>query len=67
MKLILTTINQAKVAILETASDADTKRGERYISEACLERNLETGSFIDITDRNWNPEGRIYLLKEDDK
>lgn len=67
MKLILTTINQAKVAIVETATDADVKRGERYISEACLQRNLETGSFIDITDRNWNPEGRIYLFKEDDK
>ena len=64
MKLIITTIDQGKVAIVETDSEADTKRGERYISEDCLKVNLESGLFRDVTEHGWNPEGRLYLMRD---
>jgi len=65
MKLVLTTIGQGKVAIVESSSQADERKGERYISEACLKINLDKGNFVDISDRGANPEGRLFLLAED--
>ena len=65
MKLVLTTIGQGKVAIVESEDKADERRGERYISEACLKVNLEKGNFVDISERGCNPEGRFFLLAED--
>lgn len=64
MKLILTTIDQGKVAIVESATEADTKRGERYISEDCLKVNLKNGRFVDVSDKGWNPEGRLYMMRD---
>lgn len=64
-KLVLTTIYQGKVAVVESAERADEKRGERYISEACLSVNLKNGKFTDISHTNANPEGRLYMLTED--
>ena len=64
MKLIITTIDQGKVAIVETSSEADTKRGERYVSEDCLKVNLESGLFRDVSDKGWNAEGRLYLMRD---
>ena len=65
MKLVLTTIGQGKVAIVESADKADERKGERYISESCLKVNLERGNFVDISSRGANPEGRLFLLAED--
>lgn len=65
MKLVLTTIGQGKVAIVESASEASEHKGERYISEACLKVNLEKGNFVDISITGANPEGRLFLLAED--
>ena len=63
MKLILTTIANAKVAIVESNEPADEKRGERYVSEDCLQVNLRSGVFYDITDRGCNPEGRLFMMR----
>ena len=63
MKLILTTIANAKVAIVESAEPANEKRGERYISEDCLKVNIQSGEFYEITDRGWNPEGRLFMMQ----
>tara|TARA_B110000305_G_C19199666_1_gene520584 strand:- start:131 stop:331 length:201 start_codon:yes stop_codon:yes gene_type:complete len=65
MKLIITTISQAKVAIVETDSLADEKKGERYLSEDTLTANIENGNFTDITDTGANQEGRLYMLTSD--
>ena len=65
MKLVLTTIGQGKVAIVESAEQANEQRGERYISEACLNVNIKNGNFVDITSTGANPEGRLFLLAED--
>ncbi len=65
MKLVLTTISQGKVAILESSQEADKKKGEKYISEDCLKVNLESKRFIDFTDSGANPEGRLYVMSSD--
>lgn len=65
MKLVLTTIGQGKVAIVESSKKADEKKGERYIGEACLNINLENGNFVDVSNLGANPEGRLFLLAED--
>ena len=65
MKLVLTTIGQGKVAIVESEQKADEKKGEKYISESCLLANVESGNFVDISNRGANPEGRLFLLAED--
>jgi len=65
MRLILTTIDQAKVAIVESADKADMKRGEKYISEDCLNANLKSGLFHDYSDMGWNPEGRLFLMEDE--
>ena len=41
MRLVLTTIAQGKVAIVESDDKADERKGERYISECCLKVNLK--------------------------
>ena len=65
MKLVLTTIGQGKVAIVESAEKADKRKGEMYISHAVARYNVETGNFVDVSDKGWNPEGRLYVLAED--
>lgn len=65
MKLVITTIGQNKIAIVESEEKADEKKGERYISEDCLKANLNNGTFIDVSDRRINPEGRIFVFHED--
>ena len=67
MKLVLTTIGQGQVAIIETSGKADERRGERYISECCLNVNINNGTFTDISERGANPEGRLWILTEDIK
>jgi hypothetical protein len=65
MKLVLTTISQGKVAIIESTEEADKKKGEKYISEDCLNTNIESGNFQDLTHTGANPEGRIYVMTSD--
>lgn len=65
MKLVLTTISQGKVAIVESAEQADERKGERYISESCLKANLRNNSFTDVTHIGANPEGRLFVYTED--
>tara|TARA_B100002019_G_C20968897_1_gene450099 strand:+ start:244 stop:444 length:201 start_codon:yes stop_codon:yes gene_type:complete len=65
MKLVLTTIGQGKVAIVESAEKADERKGERYISEACLKVNLKSKAFTDVTHMGVNPEGRLFVYTED--
>jgi hypothetical protein len=65
MKLVLTTIGQDQVAIVESSQKADEKKGERYISESCLDVNIKSGNFIDVSSSGANPEGRLYVLAED--
>jgi hypothetical protein len=65
MKLVITTISQGQVAIVESEQKADEKKGERYISEDCLKANLNKGTFVDISERGINPEGRLFIFHED--
>jgi|13_taG_2_1085334.scaffolds.fasta_scaffold276054_1 hypothetical protein len=65
MKLVLTTIDQAKVAIVESSVKANEDKGERYVSEDFLKVNLEAGNFIDISEKECNPEGRLFIYTED--
>lgn len=65
MKLVLTTISQGKVAIVESSEKADERKGERYISECCLKVNLKNKNFTDVSDLGANPEGRMFVLTED--
>jgi len=65
MRLVLTTISQGKVAVVESETRADEKRGEHYISEDVLNINLTSGLFTDISHTRANPEGRLYMLTED--
>lgn len=67
MKLILTTIANAKVAIVESSQPANEKKGERYISEDCLKVNLKSGEFYDVSDRGWNPEGRLFMMQGEEE
>ena len=67
MKLILTTIANAKVAIVESSEPANEKKGERYISEDCLKVNVASGEFYDISDRGWNPEGRLFMMRGEEE
>ena len=65
MKLVLTTIGQGKVAIVESSEQADERRNERYISQSCLEANLENKNFTDVSSMGINPEGRMFILTDD--
>ena len=65
MKLVLTTIGQGQVAVVESDKLADERKGERYISEACLKVNTESGNFVVVSYTGANPEGRLFLLAED--
>lgn len=65
MKLVLTTIGQGKVAIVESNEKADERKGERYISEGCLKVNLKSNNFTDVSNLGINPEGRMFVLTED--
>ena len=65
MKLVITTIGQNQVAIVESSQKADEKKGERYISESCLNANIKSGNFVDVSSSGSNPEGRLYVLAKD--
>jgi len=64
-RYVLTTIGQGIVAMVETPSSEKPKRGEYLLSGSCVQKNLESGTFIDITSRVGGSEGRVYALASD--
>ena len=62
---VLTTIGNGIVAIIETDDEANRKRGEYTLSKSCVNRNVTTGKFIDITDRVTGSGGKVFALKQD--
>jgi len=62
---VLTTIGNGIVAIVETSSEADRKRGEFTLSRSCLSANVTSGQFIDVSDKVNGAEGKVYARKQD--
>ena len=62
---VLTTIGNGMVAIVETSDEAKRQRGEYTLSKSCVNRNVATGLFIDITDKALGAEGKVFALKQD--
>ena len=62
---VLTTIGNGIVAIIETTDEAKRKRGEYTLSKSCVEQNLTSGKFVDVTDRVKGCDGKVFALKED--
>ena len=62
---VLTTIGNGIVAIIETYDEASRKRGEYTLSKSCVNRNVTTGKFIDVTSKVKGAEGKVFALKQD--
>ena len=66
---LLTTIGATGiVALLQTEDEPTKKRGrdvEYRVSTTFVKRNVESGLFVDITDKVANTSGAVYALKSD--
>ena len=62
---VLTTIGNGMVAIVETSNEAKRQRGEYTLSKSCVNRNVATGLFVDITEQASGAEGKVFALKQD--
>lgn len=66
---LLTTIGSTGiVALLQTEAEPMKKRGkdrEYRVSTSFVKRNVESGLFVDITDKVTNTSGMVYALKSD--
>ena len=66
---LLTTIGATGiVALLQTEDEPMKKRGreiEYRVSSSFVKRNVESGLFVDITDKVANRAGAVYALKSD--
>ena len=62
---VLTTIGNGMVAIVETSNEAKRQRGEYTLSKSCVERNVTSGKFVDMTDIATGAEGKVFALKSD--
>jgi hypothetical protein len=66
---LLTTIGATGiVALLQTEDEPMKKRGksvEYRVSSSFVKKNVESGLFVDITDRVANTAGIVYALKSD--
>ena len=62
---VLTTIGNGMVAIVETDDKAKRQRGEYTLSKSCVERNVTSGKFVDITEQATGAEGKVFALKQD--
>ena len=62
---VLTTIGNGIVAIVETSDKAKRQRGEYTLSNACVNRNVTSGKFVDITAQANGAEGKVFALKTD--
>ena len=67
-RFLLTTIGDGIVALLQTDDEPVKKRGreiEYRVSTSFVKRNVESGLFVDITDKVANTAGMVYALKND--
>ena len=64
-RFVLTTIGKGIVAMLETPELEETKKGEYLLSGTCVQRNLDTGTFVDVSDRVKGTDGKVYVLASD--
>ena len=66
---LLTTIGATGiVALLQTTDEPVKKRGrpvEYRVSSSFVKKNVESGLFVDITDKVANTAGTVYALKAD--
>lgn len=63
---IATTIGgNSMFALMEVPGDEKPQQGEHKISDSCLEANLATGRFTDITEQATGAYGKIYVLTEE--
>ncbi len=63
--MVLTTIGNGIVAIVETTQEADRKRGEFTLSRDCVKSNVASGQFVDVTHQVDGAEGKVYARKRD--
>mgnify|MGYP006202947057 CR=1 FL=1 len=63
---VATTIGRANMmAILEVEEHEEAQKGEVKLSLDCVNKNLETGLFKDMTDSIQNAIGKVYILASD--
>jgi len=66
---LLTTIGATGIiALLQTKDEPMKKRGkcvEYRVSSSFVKKNVESGLFVDITDKVTNTAGMVYALKSD--
>jgi len=62
---VLTTIGNGMVAIIETTDKAKPQRGEYTLSKSCVNRNVGSGHFVDVSDKVNGAEGKVFALKRD--
>jgi|TARA_R110000824_G_scaffold41758_2_gene123902 hypothetical protein len=66
---LLTTIGETSiVALLQTTDEPLKKKGravEYRVSSDFVKSNIESGLFVDITDKVANTAGMVYALKSD--
>jgi len=51
--------------MLETPASEKEKKGEYLLSGACVQKNLDTGTFVDVSDRVKGAGGKVYVLATD--
>lgn len=63
---IATTIGGgSQFAMLEVPAKEKPRKGEYMLSADCVEKNVESGRFTDMTDQSQGAFGRLYVLTED--
>ena len=60
-----TTGGNSMFALMEVPGDEKPQQGEHKISDSCLEANLATGRFTDITEQATGAYGKLYVLTEE--
>jgi hypothetical protein len=64
-RFVLTTIGKGMVAMLETPANEVAQRGEYPLSNACVQKNLDSGTFVDMTENVPSAIGKVYILVSD--
>ena len=59
----LTTIANNLVAIVEMANAEARQRGEYILSSACVQKNLDAGTFVEVNASEHR--GRVFVLSSD--
>lgn len=63
-KLILSNSTDGCIVIAEVDADKVLTRGEYEVSESMLKKNIESGTFVDVTEST-GYAGRIYAYSSD--